>query len=286
MRLLKEAGLPDKWCQLCLCAHEVSEVLATDTRVQFLSFIGSAKVGWSLRSKIAAGTRCVLEHGGVAPVIVDQSADLEVAIPALLKGGFYHAGQVCVSVQRIFVHEKIFDEFTSSYAAGVSSLVVGDPTQEATDVGPLISAKEVLRIDTWVQEALSQGATLLTGGKPRGATMYEPTILLSPPENTRVSTEEIFGPVVCLYRYSDLEQAIAQANSLPYAFQAAVFARDENVVNHVVQFIDASTVMINDSTTFREDQMPFAGRRLSGLGVGGIGYTMRDMVMHKMVVSS
>ena len=282
--ILHEAGLPPEWGQALLAEREAAERLVTDGRVGFFSFIGSARVGWSLRSKIAPGTRCALEHGGAAPAIVAADADLDRAIPALAKGGFYHAGQVCVSVQRVYVHQSIGDEFCRRLVDVVSKLKVGDPAQESTEVGPLIRPGEVKRVGEWVQEAAARGAKVLTGGRELGNNCYAPTVLLDPPEQCRVSREEVFGPVVCVYPYSNVDAAIARANSLPWAFQAAVFTRDLGLADHVVRNIDASAVMVNDHTAFRVDWMPFAGLRQSGLGVGGIPYTFHDMQVEKMSV--
>lgn len=283
--LLREAGLPPEWAQVAIPdSLELATALVTDARVAFFSFIGSAKVGWMLRSKLAPGTRCALEHGGVAPAFVDASANLDKAVPALLKGGFYHAGQVCVSVQRVFVHESLCDVLAQRLTEGALALNVGAPEEEATEVGPLIRPAEVERIDSWVQESIDAGAEVLCGARRMNNNCYAPTVLLNPPEDAQVSTKEIFGPVICLYRYTDVSQAIAQANSLDVAFQAAVFAQDIDRAMAIYQALDASAVMVNDHTAFRQDGMPFAGLRQSGLGVGGIGHTINDMQIEKLMV--
>ncbi|MDE1464300.1 aldehyde dehydrogenase family protein [Spartinivicinus poritis] len=284
--LLAKAGLPDGWCQVCICDNTVATQLVTDSRLGFFSFIGSARVGWQLRSQLAPGVRCALEHGGVAPVIVDNTADIEAMIPNLTKGGFYHAGQVCVSVQRVFVPKAMAEDIVGKLAKAAEQLVVGDPTQADTDVGPLILPREVDRIDEWVQEAVQQGARLVTGGKKLANGCYTPTVLLDPPEQAKVSTLEVFGPVVCVYSYQTIDKAVQRANSLNVAFQAAVFSSDLQQSMKVMQQLDASAVMLNDHTAFRVDWMPFAGRRHSGLGTGGIGYTMHDMTQEKMFVLS
>ena len=285
VRLLHEAGLPEAWCQALLTeSREVTGKLVTDPRVGFFSFIGSAAVGWSLRSRLAPGTRCALEHGGAAPVIVAADADLAAAVPTLAKGGFYHAGQVCVSVQRVFAHRSIVAELAKELARRARSLRVGDPLLAETEVGPLIRPQEVDRVHAWVREAVEQGAEVLCGGEPLSATCYAPTVLLEPPGDCRISTEEVFGPVVCLYAYDDLDEAIGRANALPWAFQAAVFTRDYAMAMHAYARLDASAVMLNDHTAFRVDWMPFAGLRQSGLGVGGIPYTFREMQIEKMFV--
>lgn len=282
--ILYEAGLPEDWCRFVACDNETAEKMITDQRVGFLSFIGSARVGWMLRSKLAPGTRCALEHGGVAPVIIDETADIDAMIPMLAKGGFYHSGQVCVSVQRVFAPAAIAADIATKLADAASKLKVGDATDETVDCGPLIRPAEVDRVEEWVNEAVDAGATLMTGGKRLGKTTYAPTVLLDPPADARVSTNEVFGPVVCIYSYASINDAVAVANSLPFAFQASVFTKNLDVAMHTIRALDATAVMVNDHTAFRVDWMPFAGRRQSGYNTGGIGYTMHDMTQDKMAV--
>nr|WP_315383478.1 aldehyde dehydrogenase family protein [uncultured Sphingomonas sp.] len=284
LRLAGEAGLPEGWAQLFLPGESgLAQRLATDPRVAFLSFIGSSRVGWQLRASLPPGTRCALEHGGVAPVIVDRSADLDPLVEALAKGGYYHAGQVCVSVQRIYVHAALKEAFVERFAARVAQLRVGDPTRPETDVGPLIHPREADRVGSWIAEAEAAGARRI-GGERLSATTLRPAILVDPPFGAKVSQEEVFGPVTCIYGYDDLDTAIAAANALPVAFQSSVFTQDLAVALDVAERLDASAVMINDHTAFRTDWMPFAGRRSSGYGVGGIPFTMREMTAEKMIV--
>jgi acyl-CoA reductase-like NAD-dependent aldehyde dehydrogenase len=283
--ILRESGLPEEWCQALVTTDlDVAGSLATDSRVGFFSFIGSARVGWMLRSKLAPGTRCALEHGGAAPVLVAEDADLDYGLPLISKGGFYHAGQVCVSVQRVFAHRNIARDLAERLAQAATALNVGDPTLPDTEVGPLIRPAEVQRVGEWVREAVDQGGELLAGGQALSETCYAPTVLYDPPGDVRVSTSEIFGPVVCVYPYDDIDDAIARSNSLPYAFQASVFTRDIDTALRASRRLDASAVMINDHPAFRVDWMPFAGLRESGLGVGGIPYTMEDMQIRKLTV--
>ena len=282
--ILKEAGVPDGWVQCLICDNEKAELLVTDKRVNYLSFIGSAKVGWSLKSKLAPGTRCALEHGGLAPVIIDQDVDFEEILPLLIKGAFYHAGQVCVSVQKIFIHESVAEKFSDALAGMAQKLKVGDPLDKSTEVGPLISTKEVDRVEEWVNEAVDQGARLLCGGKRVSDTCYEPTVLYDPPHETKLSTEEVFGPVVCIYPYAQREKAIEVANSLDYHFQAAVFTKDLDVALDTVRKLNATAVIVNDHTAFRVDWMPFGGRDSSGEGLGGIPYSMHEMTRDKLMV--
>jgi acyl-CoA reductase-like NAD-dependent aldehyde dehydrogenase len=283
--LLRECGLPEEWCQALVTENTaITGQLVTDRRVGFFSFIGSAPVGWMLRSRLAPGARCALEHGGAAPVLVAPDADLEATLPKLVKGGFYHAGQVCVSVQRVFAHRSIAKGFAERLGQLASKLRVGDPTLPETEVGPLIRHREVLRVDQWVREALEGGAQLLCGGRALSESCYAPTVLLDPPADCKLSQLEVFGPVVCVNTYDDLDEAIGRANALPVAFQAAIFTRDYGTAMRAYARLDASAVMLNDHTAFRVDWMPFAGLRESGLAVGGIPYTFRDMQVEKLFV--
>ena len=284
VEILKEAGLPDGWCQALVVENEDAEKLVVDERVNFFSFIGSAGVGWMLRSKLSPGTRCALEHGGAAPVIVDKSAKIDSIIDSLLKGGFYHAGQVCVSVQRVFVHESTCNELAEKLADKARQLKVGDPLDPDTEVGPLILTREVDRVSKWVDEARDGGAKVLCGGEKISDTCYKPTVLLNPDNEAAVSQKEIFGPVVCVYSYTDKADAIARANSLPFAFQASIYTNDLTDALDTSNKLNATAVMINDHTAFRVDWMPFGGRDSSGLGMGGIQYSMHEMTREKMLV--
>jgi acyl-CoA reductase-like NAD-dependent aldehyde dehydrogenase len=285
VEILRRAGLPDEWCQpLVIGDSALATKLVTDPRVAFFSFIGSSRVGWMLRSKLASGTRCALEHGGVAAVIVAEDADLEMAVPKLVKGGFYHAGQVCVSVQRIYAHASICARLAEKIAGAAKMLIVGDPTLPRTEIGPLIDPAEVQRVDDWVKEAVAGGAKLLCGGKKLSESCYECTVLLDPPESAQISRKEVFGPVVCVYPYNDIDEAITRANQLPYSFQAAVFTANIDTAMKVYKGVDGSAIMVNDHTAFRVDWMPFAGLKESGLGTGGIPHTIRDMQVEKMLV--
>ena len=282
--ILHEAGLPEEWCRFVACDIPTAEKMVTDPRTAFFTFIGSAKVGWMLKAKLAPGTRCALEHGGAAPVIIDDSADLDAMMPSLLKGGFYHSGQVCVSVQRVFAPKNKAKDIAQILAEGASKLVVGNAIEEATECGPLIRPREVDRVAEWIADAKSGGADIMAGGEKLSETTYAPTVLLNPAADAKVSTMEIFGPALCVYGYDDMDAAIETSNALPFAFQASVFTKNLDTAMKAVQDLDATAVMVNDHTAFRVDWMPFAGRRQSGYNTGGIGYTMHDMTQDKMAV--
>ncbi|MEK9850508.1 MAG: aldehyde dehydrogenase family protein [Candidatus Puniceispirillum sp.] len=284
--ILHEAGLPPGWAQCICCEVSLAQKLVTDERVAFFSFIGSAAVGWKLRSLLAPGTRVALEHGGVAPVIVGPSADRDQLVPSLVKGGFYHSGQVCVSVQRVFSYGASARTLAEAIADHASNLIVGNATASETQCGPLIRNREVDRVEAWVEEAVSAGAEVMCGGKRISDSCYAPTVLFNPPENCRVSREEIFGPVISVYEKQDMDDSIAQANSLPYAFQASVFSNDYTEIMKAVNGLDGSAIMVNEHSAFRVDWMPFAGRKRSGLGVGGIAHTLEEMSQSKMAILS
>jgi acyl-CoA reductase-like NAD-dependent aldehyde dehydrogenase len=285
VELLHKSGMPKAWARVILCDNARTEALAADARFAFVNFIGAAHIGWKLRSQLAPGTRCALEHGGNAPVLMLPNSNMKAAIPSILKGGMSHAGQVCISVQRVYVPYVEAAAFTRALAGAAEHLQVGNPLNDTTDIGPLIRPQEVTRVHEWVGEALAAGAKLMRGGDKITDTCYKPTILMDPPENAKVTKDEIFGPVICVYGYEDVHEALQRVNASRYHFQAAVWGRDMAGVNEAAAAINAAAVMINDNTAFRVDWMPFGGRSHSGLGVGGIGYTMQDYTQHKMIVS-
>lgn len=283
--ILREAGLPAEWCQaIVINNRDIATRLVTDKRVGFFSFIGSGKVGWALRNQLAPGTRCALEHGGSAPVIVEPDADLDDALPMLAKAGFYHAGQVCVSVQRVYVHRSIARRVAEGLAELGNKMLIGDPTSADTDIGPLIRPAEVERVHEWVEDAISKGAEKISGGNKISDTCYATTVLLDAPDDAIISSNEVFGPVILVYSYDIIDDALARANALPVAFQAAIYTKNLDTALRAYRRFDASAVMVNDHTAFRVDWMPFAGLRESGHGVGGIPHTFRDMQVEKMLV--
>ena len=284
MDLLYEAGLDPSYARMILCSAQSAQKLVGHPLVSFLSFIGSAQVGWKLRSLLAPGAACALEHGGIAPVIIDETADLEATLGPLLKGGYYHAGQVCVSVQRVFIHHSKREEFVEKFKEGVKKLKVGDPASSQTEVGPLIAPGEVERVHSWVGEAVKMGGCLEWGGEPMGKTCYTPTLLSEVPEEATVNQREIFGPVVVVQSYDCFETAMERANSVDYAFQASLFTQHLDRALWAATELEGRSIMINDHTAFRVDWMPFGGYRRSGLGLGGIGHSLRDLSLEKMVV--
>lgn len=282
---MHDVGIPEDYVQAVITDDiDIAGELVASDKIAFFSFIGSAKVGWMLRSKLRPGVRCALEHGGVAPCIVSSKADIELAVNAIAKGGFYHAGQVCVSTQRVYVEASILDSFSEQLRDKAKALKVGNSMSESTEVGPLIRSGEITRIHAWIQEATAQGADCLCGGEAIDDHFYKPTVLLNPPKDAKVSQEEIFGPVVCVYGYDSFEEVLTQMNHDRFAFQAAIFSRDICEILQAYDSVEASALMVNDHTAFRDDVMPFAGLNSSGLGVGGIPYTIEEMQYEKMLV--
>jgi acyl-CoA reductase-like NAD-dependent aldehyde dehydrogenase len=285
--LVHESGCPEgAWQTLVTADVGLAQALACDPRVAFVSFIGSARVGWALRSRLPPGTRCALEHGGVAPAVVLADVDLEAALPKLVRGAFTHAGQVCISTKRLIVPRALLAPVLDGLRAHVGRLVLGDPSRPDTDVGPLIRPSEAARIDTWVREAVAGGGQLVIGGQRVGPSGYTPTVIAHPPLDSLVWAEEAFGPVLAVRAYDTLDEAVALAGHPRYAFHAAVFGRDAGQCEAVAARLPGSTVFINEHTAFRTDEMPFAGLGQSGLGVGGIPFTLHDFQVERRTVQA
>jgi len=278
------AGLPKEWCQALICTSSLAQQLVSDTRIAFLSFIGSAEVGWKLRSLLAPGMRCALEHGGMSPSILAEDVTIEEFIDKIVKGAMYHSGQVCVSTQHLYVHQSCIDDVASALKEKVQRFKIGDPLQHESDGGPLIHPNEVMRVQSWIREAVEQGAKIVCGGNIVSETMHEPTVLLQPAINAKVSTSEIFGPVLCLHAYSMIDEAISTINASSFGFQASIFTKNTDIAFNVMTSLNASAVMHNDHTAFRVDWMPFGGRNQSGLGWGGIPYSIKEYSREKMMV--
>jgi len=281
-RLVHEAGAPHGQLNALLCANEVAQPLVTDDRIKMLSFTGSATVGWSLKQKCGK-KRVALELGGNAGVIVHSDADLDFAAERCVFGGFSYAGQSCISVQRIYAHESVFDTFAGKFLERVRRLHVGDPLNEETDIGPMISRREAERAETWINEAVSQGAKVLIGGLRDGAVL-QPTVLVGTRPDMKVCQQEVFAPVVVLEPYHDLSQAIALINNSPYGLQAGMFMQDLGAVLRAYADLEVGGLIWNDVPTFRADSMPYGGVKDSGLGREGVRYAIEEMTEQKALV--
>ncbi len=261
------------------------QTLVADPRFAYISFIGSDKVGWELRRRSAPGTRLALEHGGQAPAVVWEDADLDAAATALVKGAFYHAGQVCISTQRILVHEKVFNAFVEKFTAKARAMKVGDARSPDTDVGPLIRAKEKTRLQAWMAEAVEGGAkTALDGSKALGDHFLAPTILTGVPMTCRLWREEAFGPVVAVNSFSTDDEVYGLLGEATHPFEASVFTASLSRALEAIKRLDAMTVVVNDHTAYRVDWMPFGGHGRAGLGMGGVRWAVEDMTRLKQAV--
>lgn len=281
---LREAGLEDPWCQYILVENDITQKLVQSPFLGFLSFIGSAKVGWYLRSKLAPGAGCSLEHGGLAPSIIDEDVDIKAILPDICKSAFYHAGQVCISLQKIFIHESLLEYFINEFSQEIKKLKVGNPELLQTDVGPLISPTEINRIDFIVKDAEQKGAKVIVGGQKISNSLYSPTLLFNPSDDALISKEEVFGPVVAVYSFNDFESTIKKANNTDYIFHTSIFTKKIDLAFFVAKKINASAVMINECPTFRTDWMPFGGLGLAGIGISGIGYAIKEFSIDKLVI--
>jgi acyl-CoA reductase-like NAD-dependent aldehyde dehydrogenase len=274
-----DAGVPPGAFNVVPATNEGAAPLVSHPLVRLVSFTGSVPVGRLLRER--AGLKpIVLELGSNAPNIVAPSAKLDEAVPALVAGAFAYAGQVCISVQRIYVHCSIRDAFQARFVPAVESLRLGDPLDEATDVGPMLSDAEVARALGWIDEARGAGARILTGGRRDGPFLL-PTVIADPPDGLRCVEEEVFAPVVNVSSYEDFADAVRRANRSRYGLNAGVFSNDLGEVLYAVEHLEVGTVVVNQSSSFRADHMPYGGVKESGLGREGIRYAMAEMTETK-----
>jgi len=268
--------LPEHTLQLVHAEVPEIEALVARPEFQYVSFIGSARVGWQLRRLLAPGTRLALEHGGTAAAVVLPDADLPQAVGALLRGAFYHAGQVCISTQKIYLHELVFDAFCRLFVSEARRLKTGDAREADTDVGPLIRPGEKVRLQTWIHEAQALGAKLLLAPEERAGSYLTPTVLADTPAGALLMREEAFGPVVNLLRWRDERALVAELESSPYHFAASVFGRSDTELERWAHELPAMSVVVNDHTAWRVDEMPFGGHRQAGLGMGGVKFSVEE----------
>jgi acyl-CoA reductase-like NAD-dependent aldehyde dehydrogenase len=278
-----EAGLPPGWLNVvCGPASEIGDILVADERVRAITFTGSADVGWGLRER-AAKKKVLLELGNATPVIVHGDADLDEATSKLAANSFSFAGQSCISVQRIYVQKQVYDEFVKRFVPSVEELVVGDPADEDTDVGPVIDDDARERILSWIDEARDGGAEILTGGSLEGD-LIEPTVIANAAAEMKVCREEVFGPVVVVNSYESLDEAIALANGTRYGLQAGIFTADIRAALEAAQGLEFGGVTVNEAPTFRADQMPYGGVKDSGNTREGPAYSVRELTEERVVV--
>ena len=277
-----EAGLPRKILNIVTGrASKIANALVTDSRVRMISFTGGTEAGLDIVKK--AGLKKIgMELGSNSPAIVMDDADLHQAVELSVSGAFWAVGQNCIGVQRIYIHEAVYDGFEKMFVERTKKIKVGFQLNEDTDMGPMITEEEASRVEKWVKEACKEGAELLTGGKRKG-TLFEPTVFRNMPESAKLNCEEVFGPVVNLYKVSSLDGAIEKANSVKYGLHGAIFTRSLENAFKAIKELDVGGVMVNDSTDYRIDMMPFGGVKWSGLGREGIKFALLEMTEPKVV---
>ncbi|MBI4534175.1 MAG: aldehyde dehydrogenase family protein, partial [Candidatus Melainabacteria bacterium] len=248
-----------------------------------VTFTGSPAVGWSLRRQLADGVRVILELGGNAGMIVHDDANLTAAAQAACRGGYANAGQTCISVQRVYVQEHVYDKFLELFVTKVKSLKLGNPLHEDVDVGPLIDVAASHKTMQWIEEAVAGGAKIVAGGKLFDKNIIEPTILVDTKPNMSVVCQEVFAPIVTVMKYSTIDDAIDAINDPRWGLQAGVFTSNLEVAFKAAQKIDVGGVMINDCPTFRADHIPYGGRRESGIGLEGVRYALMEMTQPKFI---
>lgn len=277
-----DAGWPAGALHVLPLSNEDAALLVSDDRLKMLSFTGSARIGWALKAKTGK-KRVTLELGGNAGVIIHSDADISHAAGRCVTGGFSYAGQSCISVQRVFVHQNIGRQFIEQLVAGVGKLKCGDPMDETTDVGPMIRESDAKRAEEWINEAVAGGAKLLCGGKRTGS-MLEPTVLTNTKPAMKVNCEEVFAPVLTVEAYDDFMDAVAQVNDSPYGLQAGLFTRDAALIFAAYEALEVGGLIVGDVPTFRIDHMPYGGVKDSGLGREGIRYAIEEMTERKLLV--
>jgi len=281
-RLIHEAGAPAGAVSILPMDRTTGDRMVTDGRLAVLSFTGSPEVGWNMKSR-AGHKKVVLELGGNAGVIVDDTTDLDLAVAKCVSGAFAYSGQVCIHTQRIFVNRKVFGRFVEGMKKLTAGLRQGDPVDERTDISAMIDEGNAIRVEAWIKEAVGAGVEVLYGGK-RNGNFVEPTILTGTRPEMKVCGLEVFGPVVSVEPYDDLDEALHMINSGRYGLQAGVFTDSLRVMNRAFEELEVGGVVINDVPTFRVDHMPYGGVKESGFGREGVRYAMREMMEPRLLV--
>ncbi|OYP30010.1 aldehyde dehydrogenase family protein [Rhodopirellula sp. MGV] len=280
--VLAETELPDGAFSILPCHRDAAEALTTDDRFKLLSFTGSPEVGWALKAK-AGKKKVLLELGGNAACVVDEDADLDDAVERMVVGAFYQSGQSCIGVQRVLVHDAVYESFRDKFVTATKRLKMGDPKNDDTFIGPVISADEGERLKQWIDEAIAAGATLLCGGGRDGA-MVEATLLENVPSELPICAEEAFGPVAVLSRFESFDEAIQEINNSRFGLQAGVFTRDLYKAMKAWDELVVGGVVIGDIPSWRVDHMPYGGVKDSGLGREGIRYSIEEMTERRLLV--
>ncbi len=273
--VLAETDLPEGAFSILPCPREAASQFITDERLKLLSFTGSPEVGWALKAK-AGRKKVVLELGGNAAVVVDEDSDLEDAVARIIFGAFYQSGQSCIGVQRIIVHQRVYDGFKERLVAATAKLSAGDPREETTFIGPMITESEAKRLEGWIKEAVSAGGRVLCGGKREGA-LLEATLLEKVPREQALVCREAFGPVAVLSSFNDFDAALDEVNASDFGLQAGIFTRDIHKAHRAWERLEVGGVIIGDVPSWRVDNMPYGGVKGSGLGREGVRFAIEDM---------
>jgi acyl-CoA reductase-like NAD-dependent aldehyde dehydrogenase len=281
-QMLDEIGIPEGAVSVLPMSREVGDAMVEDDRFKLLSFTGSPDVGWEMKKR-AGRKKVVLELGGNAGVVIDEDADLDFAAQRVKTGAFSYAGQVCISVQRVYVVESVYDKFKQKFVEQTSQLVVGDPSDRATDLGPMIDEKAASRSEKWIQDAVEAGATVVTGGKANGR-FLEPTIIEGASRESFVCSREAFAPLVNLFPVRSFGEAITQVNDSVFGLQAGIFTNKLEHALYAFESIEAGGIIMNDIPTYRIDHMPYGGVKDSGLSREGLRYAIEDMTEMRLLV--
>jgi glyceraldehyde-3-phosphate dehydrogenase (NADP+) len=279
--LIDKTELPKGAISILPGSSRESSPLIKDPRIKLITFTGSSEVGWWIKDN--SGTKkTVLELGGNAGVAVADDADVDFAVKRLVYGAFGQAGQSCISVQRIYAHEKVFDQFVTKFRAAIKKIKIGDPLEDTTDLGPMIDTESAERTEEWIKEAVKGGAKLLAGGKRKGRVL-EPTLLTNVKNSMSVCSKEAFAPLAVLFKYRDYKKMIAEINNSVYGLQAGIFTNRIKDIFYAFKYVETGGVIINDIPTYRVDHMPYGGVKMSGMGREGIKYGIEDMTEIKLL---
>ncbi len=281
--VVMESGLPEGALSVLPCDSGMAEKMVKDDRLKMLTFTGSPGVGWRLKG-LSGKKKVALELGGNAAAIVDKDADLGYAANRSVYGAFVYSGQTCISLQRLYVHEDVYQPFLDLLVDQTKALVLGDPMEESTSVGPLITPEAVKRVEAWINEAVSGGARIMTGGSPVGDGIIEPTVMTETQPDMKVNCEEVFGPVVTVSRFASFAGAIEEVNRSRFGLQAGVFTNNINKIFLAYRSIDVGGLIVNDVPTFRADHMPYGGVKDSGMGREGVRYAIEEMTEPRLLV--
>jgi glyceraldehyde-3-phosphate dehydrogenase (NADP+) len=280
--IVEAAGVPAGSVSILPMTRELGDRMVADDRFKLLTFTGSPSVGWRMKER-AGKKKVVLELGGNAGVIVDKTADLDWAVKRILVGAFTYAGQVCISVQRLFVHEEVWDAFMDRFLTGVGTLKLGDPLDPTTDVGPMVDAHQAERTQRWVDEAVAMGGKVLAGGSAQG-TFFPPTVLTDVPVSAQVCSNEAFAPLVVAFPFRDMADAFARVNDSMFGLQTGVFNNELMGAWRAFHELEVGGVIVNDVPTYRIDHMPYGGVKDSGLGREGLRWAIEDMTEVRIMV--